>query len=121
MDPQLVRFGSTRRHRGGATVVCGWKWAVAILAALTSGAGAGHAGADPRRDIDRDHGEQDQDQRDTLTTGSSVGRWMAARIHIGMVCVPAPAVKFVTMISSNDRAKASSAPGQQRRATSPAA
>ena len=32
------------------------------------------------------------------------------KIHIGMVCVPAPAVKFVTMISSNDRANASRPP-----------
>ena len=32
------------------------------------------------------------------------------KIQIGSVCMPGPAVKFVTMISSNDRAKASRAP-----------
>ena len=32
------------------------------------------------------------------------------KIQIGSVWSPAPAVKFVTMISSNDRANASSAP-----------
>src|SRR6187402_3233546 len=31
----------------------------------------------------------------TLTTGSSAGRWIALRIHIRIVWVPAPAVKFV--------------------------
>ena len=46
----------------------------------------------------------------TLTTGSSVGRRIAPRIHIGIVSVPGPAVKLVTMISSKLSANASRPP-----------
>ena len=45
----------------------------------------------------------------TLTMGWSSGRASVAKIQIGSVC-SAPEVKTVTMTSSNESAKASSAP-----------
>ena len=46
----------------------------------------------------------------TLTIGSWFGREKLLKIQIGSVSSPAPIVNVVTMISSNERAKASSAP-----------
>ena len=51
-----------------------------------------------------------------FTIGSWFGREKFVRIQIGSVSSPAPTVNVVTMISSNDRAKASSAAGDERRA-----
>ena len=52
----------------------------------------------------------------TLTIGSWFGREKLLRIQIGSVSSPAPIVNVVTMISSKERAKASSAPATERRA-----
>ena len=52
----------------------------------------------------------------TLTIGSWLGRKRLVKIQIGRVSWPAPIVNVVTMISSNESAKASSAAGDQRRA-----
>ena len=46
----------------------------------------------------------------TLTIGSWLGRKRLSKIQIGSVSWPAPIVNVVTMISSNDSAKASSPP-----------
>src|SRR4051794_25990909 len=46
----------------------------------------------------------------TLTTGAWLGRNRFPKIHSGRVCTPGAAVNVVTMISSKDRAKASSPP-----------
>ena len=46
----------------------------------------------------------------TLVIGSCWPRKRLSRIQIGRVCWPPPRVNVVTMISSNERAKASSAP-----------
>jgi hypothetical protein len=43
---------------------------------------------------------------------------MLEKIQTGSVCVPGPAVKVVTMISSKDRAKASSPPATSADRTS---
>ena len=45
-----------------------------------------------------------------MTIGSWFGREKLFRIQIGSVSSPAPIVNVVTMISSKERAKASSAP-----------
>ena len=46
----------------------------------------------------------------TLMIGSWLARKRLLKIQIGSVSTAAPAVNLVTMISSNDSAKASSAP-----------
>lgn len=45
-----------------------------------------------------------------MTSGNWFGRWKLLKIQSGSVWMPAPDVNFVTMISSNERAKASRAP-----------
>ena len=68
--------------------------------------------AEPGRDVDRDRATATI--RATATT-LTIGRWFGsrrlARIQIGSVC-SVPAVKVVTMISSNDRANASRPPAR---------
>ena len=74
---------------------------------------AGRVGAQALGEIDRHDREEDHDQGATTLT---IGRWFGWRrwlkIQIGSVsCVPA--VNVVTMISSNDRAKASRPPASR--------
>ena len=71
---------------------------------------------DPRREVDRDRPTAGSRRRPRRCTS---GTWFASRklwkIQIGSVLTP-PAVKIVTMTSSNDSAKASRRAREQRRA-----
>ena len=63
----------------------------------------------PGGEDDRDQRQQDDDETTALTSGSCWPSRIAPKIHSGSVFC-APAVNVVTMTSSKDSAKASSAP-----------
>ena len=108
--------------RGAATLlpivvvfaIAGYRWAIwtrYVRVPATPPASAVSA----RREVDRDHRRRIAHHAGDVHQRYLVRRRKLWKIQMGSVLTP-PAVKIVTMTSSNDRANASRAPGQEGRA-----